>query len=654
MTLPWDAEAPGADAHTLEAAYQALHPTALRGFLNANAHHLTPACFDKIMGVGRGGDVEHNGLYWKSGPTLVATDTVNELPDGAVGVWLGACNGHWAVFNTTFTVRMLDLFPRHKKVKMHACDGTPYAAPGSQDFIMYACSLPAPSFLPPALRLALRALRNNGTFVATDIAGRDSPVMTALEALLRAYARLGLGRVERRQMHVPNQREVDQITFVRTAGEDGALDVDVPLLPLPERNRVPVLKAVLGAPIDTLPPIVAQPAIVFEHAAVDAGSSSMARAGCYALVADKSVYCGSAIDVEERTATHAITLGAGGNQGLADILSRYPDDTSRTAATSGGLIFGANEYHPQKIAQLLQGTPLTVRLVDFLVRFGEQIALNLMMNHGYHLKMLNKHISGFSQGVQAHAAANGAPRTSPLKLTAPPPSPRSVSSNLPRPQLHAPHLTCRTKHACHSTQPPRSLPRSQNSELESVQTDNSPDRRPARGLRRRLRRPARRDRRVHQRQGRDRDHESATRPWRGRRSLPMGRRQGRRAAHLWPMHVGGGSQARRRDPLEQVRPHGAPDGRTARRAHRRLRHPARRDHRVHQPQGRDRDHESATRPWRGRRSLPMGRRRGRRAAHLWPVHVGGGSQGRPRQRHDARGAATPLNVGMLPSRIPVK
>ena len=53
MTLPWDAEAAGADAHTLEAAYQALHPTALRGFLNANAHHLTPACFDKIMGVGR-------------------------------------------------------------------------------------------------------------------------------------------------------------------------------------------------------------------------------------------------------------------------------------------------------------------------------------------------------------------------------------------------------------------------------------------------------------------------------------------------------------------------------------------------------------------------------------------------------------------------
>ena len=51
-------------------------------------------------------------------------------------------------------------------------------------------------------------------------------------------------------------------------------------------------------------------------------------------------------------------------------------------------------------------------------RAGEQIALDFMMNHGYHLKMLNKHISGFSQGVQAHAAANGAPRTGLLKLTA--------------------------------------------------------------------------------------------------------------------------------------------------------------------------------------------------------------------------------------------
>ena len=115
-------------------------------------------------------------------------------------------------------------------------------------------------------------------------------------------------------MPVPDQRDVDLIKFVRTAGEDGVLDMYVPLLTLPARKRVSVLKAVIGAPIGTLPPIVARPDVVFEQAAVDAGSSSMARAGCYALVVDKRVYAGSAIDVVKRTTTHAITLGEGGNQ----------------------------------------------------------------------------------------------------------------------------------------------------------------------------------------------------------------------------------------------------------------------------------------------------------------------------------------------------
>ena len=56
---------------------------------------------------------------------------------------------------------------------------------------MYACSLPAPSFLPPALRLALLALRHNGTFVATDIAGPRQTCHERVrnaETLLRGYA----------------------------------------------------------------------------------------------------------------------------------------------------------------------------------------------------------------------------------------------------------------------------------------------------------------------------------------------------------------------------------------------------------------------------------------------------------------------------------
>ena len=80
--------------------------------------------------------------------------------------------------------------------------------------------------------------------VATDIAGRDRPVMNACETLLRGYASLGLGHFERRRMPVPDQRDVDHIKFVRTAGEDGVLDMDVPLLdqllgrPSPSRSAI--------------------------------------------------------------------------------------------------------------------------------------------------------------------------------------------------------------------------------------------------------------------------------------------------------------------------------------------------------------------------------------------------------------------------------
>lgn len=42
------------------------------------------------------------------------------------------------------------------------------------------------------------------------------------------------------------------------------------------------------------------------------------------------MYCGSSINVAERTTKHAITLGAGGNKGLAAMfLSRYTDHADR-------------------------------------------------------------------------------------------------------------------------------------------------------------------------------------------------------------------------------------------------------------------------------------------------------------------------------------
>ena len=64
------------------------------------------------------------------------------------------------------------------------------------------------------------------------------------------------------------------------------------------------------------------------------------------------------------------------------------------------------------------------------------------------------------------------------------------------------------------------------------------------------------------------------------------------------------------------------------RAHRRLHRQGHRGRGRRQCQGPRRDHERGARPWRGRRNHPMGRRQGRRAGHLWPVHVGDGSRGR--------------------------
>ena len=58
----------------------------------------------------------------------------------------------------------------------------------------------------------------------------------------------------------------------------------------------------------------------------------------------------------------------------------------------------------------------------------------------------------------------------------------------------------------------------------------------------RLRRQGRRGRGRRQCRGPRRDHESGARPWRGSRNRPMGHRQGRRAGHLWPVHVGDGSR----------------------------------------------------------------------------------------------------------------
>ena len=184
MTFTW-VNAPGDKAQVLEAIYRACSPSGLRAFLLANCKDLPAKVFDEIMGVGRGGLIERIGLYWRSGPTLVATERVNRLLDGLHGVWLGACNGHWAVFKPTLTVRKLDVYPVGDGVKYHPCDGkTPYAKDGGLGFVMYSTSLPGPSFQPPVACQALRSLMNGGILVATDILGRDKETLGTFAALM--------------------------------------------------------------------------------------------------------------------------------------------------------------------------------------------------------------------------------------------------------------------------------------------------------------------------------------------------------------------------------------------------------------------------------------------------------------------------------------
>jgi hypothetical protein len=53
--------------------------------------------------------------------TTAAPSTGSAMAHAACG--LGPCNGHWATFDASITVRKIDLFPRHKDVQLHTCDG---------------------------------------------------------------------------------------------------------------------------------------------------------------------------------------------------------------------------------------------------------------------------------------------------------------------------------------------------------------------------------------------------------------------------------------------------------------------------------------------------------------------------------------------------
>jgi len=412
LKLPW-VTAPGDTAQILEAAYRSLSPAGVQAFVLANKESLTPDVFEKIMGVGRGGLIEERGLYWPSGPTLVATEQVNTLvPDGSKGVWLGACNGVWGNFKETLvdSVRKLDVYPMGGGVTHHPCDGhTQYASVGELGFIMYATSLPGPSFQPPAARLAIESLRDGGILVVTDTLGRDEATLSTFDKLLNIYELRGFGTLKRKTVGVPGQRDVDMLTFTRTSAS-GPGSGPVPMLKLPKRNRVTLYAAVLPqGPRTHMHPVVAPRRQSAGAAELDAKSTITSAPGCYMIATGQFAYGGASLNPVKRTAQH-VQLHRSGNKGFARLLKEvHPNE--RAGVTRACIVFGYNEIHPEKIAQLLGGTPVTVRSVSFFLHFAEQLMLNQLMKVGWGggavPKLLNKTISGFAQGAQANASANG-------------------------------------------------------------------------------------------------------------------------------------------------------------------------------------------------------------------------------------------------------
>ena len=152
-------------------------------------------------------------------------------------------------------------------------------------------------------------------------------------------------------------------------------------------------------------------------AELDAGSTCMHAPGCYMLAVGPNAYAGASLDPVKRTAQHALHLSRSGNKGFAKLL-KHVNPKERAHVTRGCLLYGFNEIHPDKIQQLLGGTPLTVRLVSFLTHFAEQLMLQVLLHGGggrwedftvpqSRPSFFNKTISGFAQGVHANASENG-------------------------------------------------------------------------------------------------------------------------------------------------------------------------------------------------------------------------------------------------------
>jgi hypothetical protein len=98
----------------------------------------------------------------------------------------------------------------------------------------------------------------------------------------------------------------------------------------------------------------------------------MSAPGCYVIAVDHSAYAGAlsrrepqqSLNPPKRTAQVHVQLQLhpklhpSGNKGFARLLKQvHPNERARV--TRGCIVFGYNDIHPEKIAQLLGGTAVT-------------------------------------------------------------------------------------------------------------------------------------------------------------------------------------------------------------------------------------------------------------------------------------------------------
>jgi len=442
LSLPWD-DAPGAVAHLLENAYRAFPPHILRRFLVDNKHHLPPAVFNKIMGIGNDGTISTNGLFWCTGPTAVGVAIVNRLHEGfhsvrnvsATGtqnmpqigspsstnspastpgptlevVLEGACNMTWflAWLDKPHKVKAFDVFPSGRGVEF----GDPcvsHVDPSSADVVLFACSFPGPSSCKATIQTAFVALKPGGFLVVTNVKGHDKPSMDACATCCQLYVKEGAGEVVRFVVKVDGQREVDCIVFKRVKTENTEIEVN-----MPQRDSVKVYKATkCTGHADELQKVDGNMEF-FTSVELDNKTSIMRFPAVYGMcVTEHSEgntsnkrtyigYIGSSLDAPKRVEDHKVGKG---NEHIKRAL-----DQNGTAEDC--IIIDMGDVHQSWFECLMGGNKPTVWIFDFLLRFMEQhtiAAMKKMCDRGtFGAKMINQHISGYSHGVQAHAVENG-------------------------------------------------------------------------------------------------------------------------------------------------------------------------------------------------------------------------------------------------------